>query len=365
MVNSILEQYLIGDLIEWDATKRLVINKDFQRSNVWKNEARVYLIDTILRRMPVPKFYLRQSVNLETRQSVREVVDGQQRIKAILDFSQDKLVLTKRAGEFAGKRYSTLEPELQEVFLSYPISVEHLINASIDDVLEVFSRLNSYTVSLNRQELRHAKYQGEFKWAVREAVRRWPALWEKLGVVSRTNRVRMLDDELMAQMFGVLIDGVKSGGQPYIDSLYSKFDSDFSDKSRLDKLLDHSLEYIAYKLGGILEQSAIRNSPHFLMLFAAVAHQMRGIPKGDVGDAMPVRGKGALSDVGIAATNLQLLSAILEMDETEARHLNANLLSFWFESHRNTHRISSRKPRFLLYCAAMLPRELGGLPDGY
>ena len=102
MVNSALEQYQISDLIEWNESKRLIINRNFQRGNVWIPEARVYLIDTILRKMPIPKFYLRQTVNLETRQSVREVVDGQQRIGAILDFANDKLVLTKRAGELAG-----------------------------------------------------------------------------------------------------------------------------------------------------------------------------------------------------------------------------------------------------------------------
>ena len=358
MVNSALEQYQIGDLIEWDASKRLVINRDFQRGNVWGNEARVYLIDTILRRMPIPKFYLRQIVNLETRQSIREIVDGQQRIGAILDFAQDKLVLTKRAGEFAGHRYSTLESELQEAFLSYPIAVEHLINASIDDVLEVFSRLNSYTVRLNPQELRHAKYQGDFKWAVRDAVRRWPVLWEQLGVVSRASRIRMLDDELMAQMFGILIDGVKDGGQPYINRLYSRFNNDFSGKAQLDKALDRSLKYISYTLGSILEQSAIRRAPHFLMLFAAVSHQMHGIPEGDIGDAMPPKAEGAFSDPGMVSNNLRDLISILGMTESEAQELPNNKLRFWFESHRNTHRISSRRPRFMLYCEALLPKEL-------
>lgn len=358
MVNSALEQYQISDLIEWDGSKRLVINHDFQRGNVWGNEARVYLIDTILRRMPIPKFYLRQIVNLETRQSVREIVDGQQRIRAILDFAQDNLVLTKRAGEFDGHRYSTLEPELQETFLSYPIAAEHLINASIDDVLEVFSRLNSYTVSLNHQELRHAKYQGDFKWAVRDAVRRWPVLWEQLGVVSRAGRTRMQDDELMAQMFGVLIDGVKAGRQSYLDHLYSRFDKDFPNKEGVEKLLDHCLEYIAYKIGGSLEQSRILNAPNFLMLFAAVAHRMHGIPKGDLSDEMPLESKEALSDFGMAANNLRTLTSILDLNESDARELPSDLLGFWLSSQRSTQSISSRKSRFLLYCDALLPNEL-------
>ena len=358
MVNSALEQYQIADLIEWHESKRLVINRDFQRGNVWKNEAKVYLIDTILRRMPIPKFYLRQILDLETRQSIREVVDGQQRISTILDFAQDKLVLTKRAGEFAGQRYSTLEPELQENFLSYPIAVEHLINASIDDVLEVFSRLNSYTVALNRQELRHAKYQGDFKWAVRDAVRRWPVLWEELGVVSRRARTRMLDDELVAQMFGALIDGVKDGGQPYTDGLYSRFDNDFSETAQINKNFDKSLDFICSHLRSVLEQSAIRTAPHFLMLFAAVAHHMHGIPAGDVGEAMPQRTEAALSDTGISANNVRALASILEMDEMEAQSMSDSMFGFWAASRRSTHRISSRKPRFLLYWQAFLPREI-------
>ena len=59
--------------------------------------ARVYLIDTILRGLPVPKIYLRTRIDVERQVSVREVVDGQQRLKAILDFAADKIRLTSTA----------------------------------------------------------------------------------------------------------------------------------------------------------------------------------------------------------------------------------------------------------------------------
>jgi hypothetical protein len=173
MFNSALEQYQITDLLEWHQGKRLNLNPHFQRRDVWTNSAKVYLIDTILRRLPIPKIYLRQKVDLETKQTFREVVDGQQRLRAIFQFAQNRLILTKRAGEFAGQWYETLDTESQEAFLSYPIAVEQLINATDDDVLEVFSRLNSYTQPLRGQELRHAKYQGEFKWSVHRAARKW------------------------------------------------------------------------------------------------------------------------------------------------------------------------------------------------
>ena len=207
MVNSVLEQYTIADLFEWSQNHTLVVNPDFQRRDVWTANAKVFLIDTILQKLPIPKVYLRQKVDLQTKRSFREVVDGQQRLRAIFEFAADRLVLTKRAPEFVGLTYTTMNPELQETFLSYPVAVEQLINASDDDVLEVFSRLNSYTLPLNDQEKRHAKYMGEFKWTVHEYARRWSVLWDRFGVVSTRNRVRMADDELMAQMFGVIIDG--------------------------------------------------------------------------------------------------------------------------------------------------------------
>src|ERR1051325_7983667 len=221
---SLLEQYRISDFLDWHKEKRLQLSPEFQRGSVWTPAARTFLIDTILRQLPVPKVYLRTKIDVATKKSIREVVDGQQRLRAIIDFSEDKFSLSKRAGEFEGKKYSTLGEELQERFLGYAIAVDQLVNADVDDVLEVFARLNSYTVSLNPAEKRHAKYQTSFKWAVHEAARDWKTLWEDLGVVSGRDRLRMGDDSLMAEMFSVIMKGVTDGGSTAIDRLYGEND---------------------------------------------------------------------------------------------------------------------------------------------
>src|SRR5688500_15409800 len=111
---SILEQYRISDFLEWHREKKLSLNPEFQRGSVWTPVARSYLIDTVLQQLPVPKIYLRTKIDVLTKKSVREVVDGQQRLRAIIDFGNDDFVLGKRAGRFAGKRYSTLDPEYQQ-----------------------------------------------------------------------------------------------------------------------------------------------------------------------------------------------------------------------------------------------------------
>ena len=89
LMPSLLEQYRISDFIDWRKQKRLNLNPNFQRGSVWSPAARTFLIDTILRQLPIPKVYLRTNIDVTTKQTIREVVDGQQRIRAILDFSDD------------------------------------------------------------------------------------------------------------------------------------------------------------------------------------------------------------------------------------------------------------------------------------
>jgi hypothetical protein len=350
--SSVLEQYRVSDLVEWFARKQLRLNPHFQRRSVWSENARVFLIDTILRRMPMPKIFMRTKVDLTTKQSYREIVDGQQRLRAIVDFANDKMLLSDRAGDLAGLRYSTLPAEFQEAFLSYPIAVDQLINASDTDVLEIFARLNSYTVSLNPPELRHAQFQGNFKWAVHRTSIDWATLWEKFGVVSVKQRLRMQDDSLMAEMFGVILEGVKDGGQNNITKLYKKFDSDFAPRKTV-KTVNSVLTEITQKFDDVLVDSAIASAPHFLMLFAAVAHAIHGIPEGDMGGEMPARNPRALSNLAIARENLATLNRVLESVEPVAE-----MLQFWTASSATTQRIRSRLVRFPMFYRALLPHRL-------
>jgi len=352
MVNmaAILEQYRVSDFLEWYNEKKLVLNPDFQRGSVWSPAARSYLIDTILRQLPIPKIYLRTTVDVTTQKSFREVVDGQQRLRAIIDFANNRFALNRRAGEFSGLKYSSLDPEYQEIFISYPISVGQLLNANDDDVLEVFSRLNSYSVSLNPAEKRHAKYQGEFKWAVRNTSRRWLILWDRYKIVSVRQRVRMLDDSLMAEMFGILLDGVVDGGQSKITALYQKYDSNFDAEDPVINHVNSVVEFIVLNFADDLLGTPILNSPHFLMLFAAVAHVMIGIPHGAMGSNMPERNDLALTDFEAARLKLLELASIIDNEEPKVGYED-----FWRASKSSTQRIASRRVRFPVYYDALIP----------
>ena len=210
---------------------------------------------------------------------------------------------------------------------------------------------------MNRQELRHGKYQGvKYKGVFRQAVigtaERWEILWSKFQVVSVRGRVRLLHHELVAQLFGVILDGVTDGGQPKIDRLYERYDSRISEdeEERFDRvcqyIVDHFSEVLRTKLGP---------GPHFMMLFAAVAHALFGIPAGDMhgrNPGLPERNKKALSDPSAAATNLLSLSDIFDMSADE---VPARLASFKVAISGTTQRIRSRSVRFSTLYRALMP----------
>ena len=348
-----LEQFTIADILTWLEDKTLVVNREFQRSDkVWPTAAKAYLIDTILRELPIPKIYLRIQTNVTTRRSYREVVDGQQRLLAIQAYSRDGFP-HRSSGEdfqeFFGKRYSDLSQEFQQKFLEYQVPVEQLLNAPDSVVFDVFQRLNTYNYNLSGQELRHGKFHGHFRNAVVLASRHWAFLWDKYKVIGKRARVRMADDELMAQLFGVVIEGVTDGGQRKIDKLYKAYDAEVP--ACAPRLVDQVLKYTTENLSEVLETN-LAGSPHFLMIFAAVAHALFGIPAGEIGAEMPSRAPRALEDVSLALNNLSTLSDSLDKDSNEVPE---RFHEFQRASAGTTQRIKSRRVRFKMLYKALLP----------
>ena len=297
----------------------------------------------------MPNIYMRTKTDLRTRRGYREVVDGQQRLLAINDFASDKLTLTGAAREFKGKKYSTLDDESKTTFLTYTIGVVQLFNISDTDVLDIFHRINAYGLRLNPQEMRHGNYQGLFRNAVIEASKRWVPLWETYNIVGLRDRVRMADDELMALMFGVILEGVTDGGQPVTNRLYNHYDDNLPDDAT-DKV-DKTIEFLLKNLSLILETGLAR-APHFLMLFSAVAHALFGIPEGDMEHDMPKQDSRALSDIDVAIANLGTLADILQSPDDS---IPSRLFPFRLASAGSTQRIRSRRIRFPVLYRALLP----------
>ena len=338
---SVPQTYTISDFIEWNNKKQLILSPDFQRGSVWTNSAKVFLIDTILNDLPVPQVYFRTKVNPATQTTVREVVDGQQRLRAILEFASGKLRLTSKAPNFKGKIYSDLDIGDQEKFLSYKMSVVQLLNASDADVLEVFARLNSYSVKVTPAELRHAEYSEPVKWAIYDASRDWSDLWNEYRIVSVRESVRLRNTSVMAEMFMIVDDGFSDGGEPSIGRYYKKNkDKDEAYFKNIRENVDMIISEIISNTSEDFAQTTFYDSPNFLALFAAVAYLKGIIPESRTTDGIEeFRGIGI--DWSKAQTSLARIAQAFDVEEDES----SLYTSFVAATKSTTHRIFSRKTR--------------------
>ena len=66
-------EYTPLDFSQWHAGNSLTLSPKFQRRGVWKPAARSFFVDSLLKEMPVPPIYLRQtqSKKLEIASFVR------------------------------------------------------------------------------------------------------------------------------------------------------------------------------------------------------------------------------------------------------------------------------------------------------
>ena len=351
------QEYPISDLYRWIKDGLLFLAPEFQRGDIWAPSAQSFFIDTLLRDLPIPPIYMRMVTDAETKTSYREVVDGQQRLRTIVRFIDGNLSLDKRCKEFTGMTYDDLDVEVQQRFLAYQVGVQQLFGADDATVLDVFHRINAYGLSLNRQELRHGKFQGgrykgEFRLAVIRAAERWEILWTRYHVVSVRNRVRMADHELVAQLLGVILEGVTDGGQPKTDRLYDHYDTVVPEDA--EKKLDIVCESIVQNFSDVLK-SKLGSGPHFMMLFTAVAHALHGLPVGDMKPphpGLPPRDPRALEDIPAANSNLLFLADIFDLPPEEVPE---RLTSFKVAIAGTTQRMKSRSERFLTMYQALLP----------
>jgi len=201
MTKSERSNYTSLDFVAWDDTKSLVLTPKFQRRGVWTDAARSLLIDTLIQGMPVPPIYLRVRQSEDKKRIIREVVDGQQRVASILKFVRDEFKLSKSLNkDWAGNRFSELSPEHQDQIRQYSFNCEIFQAVSDKDILDVFTRLNSYSIPLNKQELRNGRFFGYFKQSAYDLAHDYLEFWRKNGIFGERSIARMLEVEFTSEL---------------------------------------------------------------------------------------------------------------------------------------------------------------------
>lgn len=275
MKNFDTRVYSISDFEEWDDSELLDLSPDFQRRSVWSEKAKSYLIDTIIRGKPMPKILLTQ--RLVGRKNIRTVVDGQQRIRAILEFiNGDFRISSAHNREFARMTFFDLPDETQHDFRNYEIGCDLLYNLPYRELLDIFARINTYTVKLNPQELLNAKYVGYFKQFAYEAGYQYVDYFLESKVLTKSQVLRMGEANLTSDLLVALIDGVQTNKS--IESFYRKFEDQPGDADGSLERFDHVMSY----LSSIYPAQELANTNWsrihlFYSLFCSIAHARFGI----------------------------------------------------------------------------------------
>jgi hypothetical protein len=276
--------YKVSDFISWAKASTLILSPSFQRRSVWPAGAKSYLIDTIVRGLPIPIIFLReQKTDLDSLEPKREVVDGQQRIRTLLSFIQSGLIKNfdpakdaftikkTHNRDLADTPFRDLPPGVRQNILDYQFSV-HILPASVDDreVLQIFARMNSTGLKLNSQELRNAAFFGEFKTSMYAISAEQLQRWRKWRIFTESQISRMGEVEITSEFAQLMIKGLVGKTQKAIDNLYQDLDEEWPERTEVERRFRHCMDEIESAVGTDLANTAFTNRAAFHALFATV-----------------------------------------------------------------------------------------------
>lgn len=281
--------YSVRDLLDFKKSGVLELSPYFQRNPIWRKSAKSYLIDTIVRGYPVPSLLFREgSSGDDIMKTLREVVDGQQRVRTVLGFVDQQVledykpveeftVLKTHNKEIANKTFDELPEKIKTKILDYVFHVNVLPSKTSDkEILEIFSRINSTGISLNHQELRNAKYQGNFKTAIFQLATEHYNNWLDWEVFSDREIARMQDSELISEIVEFILNGKPQGKtQASLNRLYETKNEVFDEEEKVSKEVRNTLNTIGKTYGENLKNSVFKTKGFFFILFMFV-HILEG-----------------------------------------------------------------------------------------
>ena len=262
-------------------------------------------------------------------------------MRTILSYIKDGFVVSKRHHPtLGGVPYSQLPVEVQEQLLAYEVSVDLLINLPDPEVLDIFSRLNSYAVVLNEQEKINADHFGPFKVLADRVGHKYFDYWSEQGVLTSKQVMRMLEVNLVADLLIALIEGIKSKKQ--IKKFYSLYENHFPhDTEELEARFDMVIGAIAETFPEGLSDTEFRRPHLFYSLFTAIAHKTIGIP------SLPTETTRSFRNSSARASLERIEEIFSETDQTE---LSKSERQFLEDSRRATtdEKVRTRRTSFLI-----------------
>lgn len=259
--------YTIKDLYDSYKRKELVLSPKFQRRPVWEYKAKSYLIDTLLRGLPVPLVFIREEVLDRTKdyRQQKEVVDGQQRLRAIFDFIDDGFSVSgSHNRNYGGKKFSDLPEDVALSIFQYSLSVIRLVGKTDNEISDIFARLNTYSIVLNTQELLHSQFFGEYKQVVDLLSSRYREAFVTNKIITEKRVARMADKKLITDILDPIVTGrIRSINKNNLTEVYKEYDDSFESADMVVDRVSSMIDLLLKTYGDVLPETAFRRNPVF------------------------------------------------------------------------------------------------------
>jgi len=148
--------FSVSDIYRWMSADppKITIKPSFQRNLVWNVQKQSLLIESMLLRIPIPSFYF-----YEDEDEHKNVIDGLQRLSAIFRYVNGEFALSGLQyleDKCNGKKFKDLEQKYMARIEDTQLSVNILDSRAPELVrFDVFTRINTGGIPLNRQEIRN------------------------------------------------------------------------------------------------------------------------------------------------------------------------------------------------------------------
>ena len=274
----------------WDLYQRKLLDLDpsYQRRSVWNQDYKDYFIDTVLNEYPAPAIFIYQEITPAGVPKV-SIVDGKQRLSTLFQFVDNEFPVYEKISiqQFRGKYFKDLERDEKIEFWGYQFAVEYLPSSDEEIIGNVFDRINRNVIKLTPQELRHAKFSGNFI-STSEKFSDWMFNYleqksKNFPNLNSTSKKQMKDVEMVAQLLLFLEEGAKSYSPDYLDKAFTERDTEWEKKDEIEeefretiksigKILDLSLD-VSQDIN--LAKTRLKNQADFYSLFGAIAELNR------------------------------------------------------------------------------------------
>lgn len=269
--------------LDLDGKGQLDLDPPYWRRSAWSPRDRELFIDTILNNYPSPSVFLHKTSDAKAH-STYHVVDGKQRLRTILDFCSNEVMIPDDFGDatLRNKCWGELKRDAKKRFWDYALPVEVLPDVSDAAIKHVFGRINRSFRRLTRQEMRHARHDGWFTRFV-EAEAGRPG-WRKFGIVTDARKQRMADVQFISELCAAILRReVSATDQDDLDRLYADYEeisekpdfveNDFIDEIERIKGLVSDLIVAEPRL-----QEYLKAQSHFYTLWAYLSMIREGYP---------------------------------------------------------------------------------------